>query len=107
MRRRIKDVVVLRNAKTEEHDLPYIALENIQSWDASFIESEASSEGTNNLFYAGDILFGKLRPYLAKGYLPSYDGICSTEFFCDESKRYMLKQISSILFSFALSDRLY
>lgn len=84
---RIKDVVTLRNEKTTDTSRPYIALENIVSWDAKFIESEAETEGTNNVFKKGDILFGKLRPYLAKGFCPSYDGICSTEFFVMRPKK--------------------
>ena len=78
---RIKDVVSLRNEKTNDTSMPYIALENIVSWDAKFIDSDSETEGTNNIFKRGDVLFGKLRPYLAKGFCPSYDGICSTEFF--------------------------
>lgn len=80
-RNRIKDVVSLRNEKTSDTSPKYIALENIVSWDATFIESNAETEGINNIFKSGDILFGKLRPYLAKGFIPDYDGICSTEFF--------------------------
>jgi len=33
------------------------------------------------VFTAGDVLFGKLRPYLRKYCYPSFDGICSTEFW--------------------------
>ncbi len=85
-RNRIKDVVSLRNEKTSDTSPKYIALENIVSWDATFIESNAETEGINNIFKSGDILFGKLRPYLAKGFIPDYDGICSTEFFVMEAK---------------------
>ena len=77
---RLKDVVDVINEKTDRVDHPYIALENIVSWDAKFLPSNASTEGVNTCFKAGDVLFGKLRPYLAKGYRPNYDGICSTEF---------------------------
>lgn len=77
---RLKDVVDVINEKTDRVDHPYVALENIVSWDAKFVPSNASTEGVNTCFKAGDVLFGKLRPYLAKGYRPNYDGICSTEF---------------------------
>lgn len=77
---RLKDVVILVNEKTERTDGPYIALENIVSWDARFIPTGVETEGTSACFSSGDVLFGKLRPYLAKGFLPDYDGICSTEF---------------------------
>lgn len=77
---RLKDVVIMVNEKTERTDGPYIALENIVSWDARFIPTGVETEGTSACFSSGDVLFGKLRPYLAKGFLPDYDGICSTEF---------------------------
>lgn len=79
--KRIKDVVDLVSEKTNDNSMPYIGLENIESWTARYIPSDSTTEGTNNIFHSGDVLFGKLRPYLAKGYLPQNDGICSTEFF--------------------------
>lgn len=86
-RKRIKDVVTLTNDKTNDVNRPYIALENIVSWDAKYTETEAETEGSNNIFKSGDILFGKLRPYLAKGFIPTYEGICSSEFFVLRPKR--------------------
>lgn len=79
--KRIKDVVELVSEKTNDNSMPYIGLENIESWTARYIPSDSTTEGTNNIFHSSDVLFGKLRPYLAKGYLPQNDGICSTEFF--------------------------
>lgn len=84
---RLKDVVELVNEKTDRVDRPYVALENIVSWEAKFVATNAVTEGTNACFKAGDVLFGKLRPYLAKGYLPDYDGICSTEFLVMRPRR--------------------
>lgn len=78
---RVKDVATLRNERTDETVLPYIALENISSWDAKFHSTSCSTEGTNGICYEGDVLFSKLRPYLAKGYLVQKRSICSTEFF--------------------------
>ena len=43
-----------------------IALENIESWTGRFIATETEFEGDGVAFEADDILFGKLRPYLAK-----------------------------------------
>ena len=36
-------------------------------------------ESLSNTFAAGDVLFGKLRPYLAKTYLAEFPGRCTTE----------------------------
>jgi len=62
-------------------DCPYVGLEHIprkslmlESWgQASEISSQKSS------FRAGNILFGKLRPYFHKVSIAPVDGICSTD----------------------------
>jgi len=77
---RIKDVADIISQKTDHVSLPYIALDNIVSWDATFISSSSESDGNSNCCKKGDVLFGKLRPYLAKGYIPTEDSICSPEF---------------------------
>lgn len=46
-----------------------IGLENIESWSGRFIETETEFDGEGVAVEAGDILFGKLRPYLAKALL--------------------------------------
>lgn len=77
---RIKDAVSLVSVKSEDLSLPYIALDNIVSWDAQYVPSESTSDGNSNECEPGDVLFGKLRPYLAKTYIPSEKSICSPEF---------------------------
>ena len=57
----------LLTAKTERREWP-VALENIESWTGRFIPTETDFEGEGVAFDVGDILFGKLRPYLAKAY---------------------------------------
>lgn len=61
----------------------YLGLENVESWSGKII----SYGKTNNLdiekgsvFYKGNLLFGKLRPYLAKCVIAGVEGICSDEF---------------------------
>lgn len=46
-----------------------IGLENIESWSGRFIETESEFEGEGVAVEKGDVLFGKLRPYLAKALL--------------------------------------
>lgn len=80
--RRLKFAVSLRNEKVdaESSDLDYMGLEHIESWTAKRIEDEnASSDGIATRFKKGDVLFGKLRPYLAKVYLAESDGMATTE----------------------------
>lgn len=64
----------------KDSEFSYIGMENIESKTGKRIESEIESEGLSNKFNQGDILFGKLRPYLAKVFLADIEGICSTEF---------------------------
>ena len=60
----------------------YIGLENIESWSGKItlvnIEND-SVESILNSFDERYILFGKLRPYLAKVATPNFSGQCSTE----------------------------
>ncbi|AEM42764.1 Type I restriction-mod (plasmid) [Ketogulonicigenium vulgare WSH-001] len=51
-----------------------MALENIESWTGRAIETASTFEGEGVAFKKGDILFGKLRPYLAKVHLTETDG---------------------------------
>lgn len=62
-------------------ELPYTGLEHIESWTGRMLSSEepTMSEGQANYFKSGDVLFGKLRPYLAKVLRATLDGICSGE----------------------------
>ena len=77
---RVKDVAKFISEKANDCSLPYIALDNIVSWDGYYIPSDSTSDGNSNVCNKGDVLFGKLRPYLAKGYIPTQDSICSPEF---------------------------
>ena len=62
-------------------DLPYIGLEHIGQGTLSLlgIGTAGDVESTKTAFRAGDILFGKLRPYFRKVVRPNFDGICSTD----------------------------
>jgi len=71
------------NDKQEQDavDKPYMGLEHVESWTTKrIVDDESKSEGVVSLFRERDILFGKLRPYLAKVYQASEDGCASTEF---------------------------
>ena len=62
-------------------DMPYIGLEHIGQGTLSLLGNgtAADVESTKTAFRAGDILFGKLRPYFRKVVRPDFDGICSTD----------------------------
>ncbi|MEA5536112.1 restriction endonuclease subunit S [Crocosphaera sp. XPORK-15E] len=80
--KRFKFSVNLINNKieAENSNLSYMGLEHIDSWTGKRIEDKnASSEGIGSHFLPNDVLFGKLRPYLAKVYLSEIEGLASTE----------------------------
>ena len=82
---RLKCSVTRSNQKIEAGEtsgLPYVGLEDVASWTGNLLPSVGAlePESLSNTFASGDVLFGKLRPYLAKGFLASSDGLCSTEF---------------------------
>lgn len=78
--RRLKTYLYNKDEKKEYSHQKYIGLENIESWTGKYTESSLHPEGMCNIFTKGDILFSKLRPYLAKCILARFDGLCSTEF---------------------------
>ena len=61
----LKRQAILLTEKTDRREHP-VALENIEGWTGRFIPTETEFEGEGVGFKAGDVLFGKLRPYLAK-----------------------------------------
>ena len=82
MRVQLRRVAAVGNKKSAFEDSlrPYIGLEHITSWTGEIIASDdATPEGLVAHFEKGDILFGKLRPYLAKVAAPKFRGVCSTE----------------------------
>ena len=97
--KKLKQSATRTNTKTDTEEIgniPYIGLENVRPWVSSLtrIEYPIEPEGTANVFQPGDVLFGKLRPYLAKGFMPDNSGVCSTEFLVitpnDYEGRYLL-----------------
>jgi type I restriction enzyme S subunit len=78
--RRLKTLVKEVTNKASPKNCFYIGMENIISGKAEYVETAITVEGDCKQFLVGDVLFGKLRPYLAKVYLPEREGVCSGEF---------------------------
>ncbi len=74
----------------EDNPLPYIGLEQVEPWTGRLIEldDDLVPTGVSNRFAAGDTLFGKLRPYLAKACNVDFDGLCSSELLVLRGKTY-------------------
>ena len=81
---RLKSVVsniIDQTDKRSDGEL-YLALEHVQSWTGRYTEvsRDIVFDSQVKRFHAGDVLFGKLRPYLAKVARPDCDGVCVGEF---------------------------
>lgn len=63
-------------------DLPYIGLEDVEAHTSRILSLKKAAQYTSSAaqFYAGDVLYGRLRPYLNKVTRPSFDGLASAEF---------------------------
>ena len=59
----------------------YLALEHVEGWTGRFSDAgdEDSIRSQVKRFQAQDVLFGKLRPYLAKVTCPKRNGVCVGE----------------------------
>lgn len=83
--RRMKSAVnnVIEQTVELKSDEVYVALEHVESWTGQARPQSGSKLFTGQVkrFRKGDVLFGKLRPYLAKVTRISSDGVCAGEFF--------------------------
>lgn len=91
--KRLKHGLSLSNDRLEvdqEVSLPYVGMENIESWTGRLLplDEEFIPTGTSNRFDQGQVLFGKLRPYLAKATIADRSGGCSTELMVFEPKEF-------------------
>ena len=105
--KRLKFVLTLSNKKEESKNSNkrYIGMENIESFTGKINDIPLIAEGIANSFYKDEILFGKLRPYLAKSYLADFDGICSTEFLVYRSTKVLNNRFAlNIFLSYGFID---
>ena len=74
------DVVDLTSHR--KTDDAYLALEHVESWTDRITQpdDEVIFESQVKRFQSSDVLFGKLRPYLAKVTQPQRTGVCVGEF---------------------------
>ncbi|EFV9524690.1 TPA: restriction endonuclease subunit S [Escherichia coli] len=83
---RVKRLVSLRNERRNDvsTDTIYIGLEDVEAGSGQYKPTNGSSrqseDSTVGIFYEGDVLYGKLRPYLRKAIISEMAGCCSTEF---------------------------
>lgn len=77
----LKYITSMSSEKIKNINDRYVGMENISSGNGKYIfKEEVVSDGISVSFNQGDVLFGKLRPYLAKSWVADFSGVCSSEF---------------------------
>ena len=81
--KRLKFIAPIRISRLESKPAEgvYVGLENVESWTGRLL-LDHQPENVDSVvasFEAGDVLFGKLRPYLAKVARPDFTGVCTSE----------------------------
>ena len=74
----------------EYQDFPHIAPDNIEKKTGVLLEYHTVAEDKvtsgKHRFYAGQILYSKIRPYLSKVIIVNFDGVCSADMYPIEAK---------------------
>jgi type I restriction enzyme S subunit len=100
---KLADVCDFVKAKHDGSCVPYLGMENIQSGTGNLVGSIENTE-VKSLTFAFDntkLLYGRLRPYLRKVFLPKFSGHCSTEIFPIQCRSSLSKEF---LFYWLISD---
>ena len=75
---------------SEHLNQPHIAPNHIVSHTGELLEYETIGKdgvtSSKHIFYAGQIIYSKIRPYLAKAVLVNFGGLCSADMYPIESK---------------------
>jgi type I restriction enzyme S subunit len=84
---------VTNQTTTKASDEIYLALEHVESWTGAArpLEGEVDFASTVKRFVADDVLFGKLRPYLAKVTRAVRAGVCVSEFLVLRSRKELVR----------------
>lgn len=80
--KRLKYLTQLLTERTRKNqNLNKVALENIQSKTTRYVETDSEFQADGISFKKGDLLFGKLRPYLVKIWVAEFAGSAVGDFF--------------------------
>ena len=85
LRAKLSDVIEPRGEKTfpaELPDLPFLGMDHVEAQTTRILGSVPASSMKSSAarFFAGDVLYGRLRPYLNKVAQPNFHGLASAEF---------------------------
>ena len=87
-KKRFGEVCIYKKEQGIYKNIPYIGMEHIESSTGHIIGHGNSNDikSSSFKFEKGDVLYGRLRPYLRKVYVAEFNGCCSTEVFPIRSK---------------------
>ena len=82
-RRKFEDIAVRSASISSENGLPRVEYEDIISGTGRLNKDIFAEENDEAgiVFHKGDVLYGKLRPYLRNWFLPSFNGIAVGDFW--------------------------
>lgn len=106
MRRRLKTVVdMIISKRFAQSGDRIVTLENVDSWNGRIVRyaDHESVSGELLEFKKGDVVFNKLRPYLAKVFFAREAGLCTSEMLILRPKTNIINP--EYLFYFMLADR--
>ena len=108
----IKRFTKLSTARTSDatEDATYIGLEDVESGSGKHRPTEGSARqsdsSTVGVFHKGQVLYGKLRPYLRKAIIADMDGLCSTEFLVLEPERVLPELLQNWLLTLDVTQQI-
>ncbi|MCP5162665.1 MAG: restriction endonuclease subunit S [Hahellaceae bacterium] len=108
----IKRFTKLRTERTSDanENVTYIGLEDIESGSGKYAPTEGNSRqsdsSTVGVFSKGQILYGKLRPYLRKAFIADFDGVCSTEFLVLQPDKILPELLQSWLLTSDVTQKI-
>nr|QYK83717.1 restriction endonuclease subunit S [Candidatus Liberibacter asiaticus] len=108
----IKRFTKLNTGRTSESgkDIIYIGLEDVESGTGKYLPKDGNSRqsdtSTVSIFAKGQILYGKLGPYLRKAIIADFDGICSTQFLVLQPKDVLPELLQGWLLSIDVTQRI-
>jgi type I restriction enzyme, S subunit len=93
--KKLSDVCSFDKNQGLHTNLPYVGLENIESNSGRLVSSSEELlevKSSTFKFTEEHLLYGRLRPYLNKVYLPDFVGHCSTEIFPIKPKKIITRE---------------
>ena len=105
IRTSLDEIVAPRSGKVQPKTMPkahFIGMEQIEPETMRLLGTvpAGTMKSSANSFQPGDVLYGRLRPYLNKVYQPDFSGLCSGEFIvipdsCAVSGRFLKYRINA------------